>query len=202
MGKLTLMQDNTPLREMLGKLIRDVSHFNLLFYNTNTKGADGYLTLPDSIGNDIVPAASLKDAEKLKLNGYANGAAIGVSSLVRLENGTFGHMKQLDIDETPAHPQAFMKSLENIIGTLLDPNLSCPGAEGYLVNSGSDIHYYGSELMSTREWHSWLDRAERLKSVDKKWIELSRKREYSALRINATKEKPAVPEVFCRFSYK
>lgn len=202
MGKITLTGDNTPVREMLQNLNGNVSHFNLVFYDTCKVSPNNYAAIPDSRGNDIISASSLSEAEKLGLGGYAAGAAVGISSLVRLKNGTFGHMRQLDIDESLGSPNQFIWTLEKIIETMLEGSKVTPRAEGYLVNSGSGIHYYESGLMTQREWTSWLERAERLKSVDKNWIDLSRKRGYSALRINATKEKTSDPAVFCKFSYE
>ena len=200
MGKITLTQDNTPLRQMISGLDEGISHFNLLFYNTDKPPLGSYGT-SDTVGTDIIPARELVNAENFKPIGYTD-LAIGVSSSVRMKSGRFYHLKQLDIDQNLGSPTTFINTIEKIVDGMRGNHEVGSRVEGFLVNSGSGIHYYESGLLTEKGWQAWIEKAQNVKEVDTTWTNLSSTRGFSTLRISATKQKPVSPVVFCRFSYK
>jgi len=206
MARLILSEDNTELRKAVTEVSRDsthkdISHFNLLFYNTQPVAEDGYTRYNPMITynlTEIVPAADFQSIDFDKLTQGDKNRAIGISSLVRLSDGKVRHIKQLDIDNQFS-VSSFFKSVSDI-AIKMAGNYREKNCRGYLVNSGSGYHYYEEGLLEQSQWQEWIENAKKSGLVDKKWINLSLQREYSVLRINSTTQKPSAPVVLCKFA--
>lgn len=179
MSNLVIKPTNKNLMEILGEVSKNITHFNLVFYDTKLNFYD----TSNSLGTDIIPYPKLKDFLENQKKG---NKAIALSSLVRLKNGYFAHLKQLDMDWKEYGLRELIEKIEKI---------DLPG--GNLLDSGKGYHFYGKELMTQKEWENWIMNAENSGEVDEKWIDLCRERNYSCLRISSTKEKPFIPLPFC-----
>jgi len=201
MARLTLFEDNLELRKMITELNGGISHFNLLFYDTTPVAKDDYTSHNPMITyklTEIVPAADFQSINFDKLTQGDKNRAVGISSLVRLSDGKFRHMKQLDIDQQfPV--SSFFKSVSDI-AVKMARSYRKENCRGYLVNSGSGYHYYERGLLNQPQWEEWMKDAESMGLVDKNWVDLGRKREYSVLRLNSTTQKPSAPVVLCKFA--
>jgi len=202
MVNLTLYEDNTELKTMIPLLSSDkTSHFNLIFYDTCSTEGDynrHYPVNPHDNPTKILPTADFRTVDFNNLTEGRKNLAVGLSSLVRLQDGRFRHMKQLDID-TQFSVSSFLKSVSDITAGMKG-SYSVGSCGGYLVNSGSGYHYYEKGLLNQSQWEEWMENAKKSGLIDKKWIMLSQQREYSVLRLNSTTQKPFTPVVLCKFS--
>ena len=203
---LTLIKSDLPLKQMLTDLNPSVSHFNILNYLTRDLNNEDYSQLPTETGNAIV---SVEELDKVITKNPMGRDAMGVSSIVRTKDSRFYHMKQLDIDQGLGNPMDFMGNMERLVGGMNGDYRAGIGSQGkehikttgYIVNSGSGVHYYERGLLDEKGWAEWLENSRRMTEfVDSKWIELSAKRGFSTLRISSTKHKPYLPAVICKFS--
>ena len=176
-------QIDKDLGSMIERLLENssVTHLNLISY----KPEGGYFRkLP--IYAELIEVSKIKNLDKIP---NKNQSRVGLSSLVRLSNGSVAHIKQLDLDWEIQDMGGFFQKIKNLkLGEEI----------GYLVESGKGYHYYGEGLLTPEGWIDWMKKAENSGEVDKDWITCSKERGYSVLRINTTEEKPIRPKPICR----
>ncbi len=175
------------IEELLGA--ESVTHLNIAYYEQGKQEKDcSDCSNTKPLSTKLVEFSKIKELDKLP---NKDDVKIGLSSLVRLDNGYIAHIKQLDLDWNNNDLDFILKNIKKL-------NLE---GEGYLVNSGRGYHYYGKGLLSPEEWKEWMNEAEKSEEVDREWIRLSRERKYSVLRINSTEDKPIKPKPICELSF-
>jgi hypothetical protein len=210
MGKVTIRSEDQSVRSLIGEIakVQGITHLNLIRYPTNCeRGFDygysgrGYpqndIPTPDLISlNDFI------ESDFKKIMGVTESTGLGLCSLVRLKTGLPAHLIQLDIDSAPKEFPLFMKKLESI-AKLINVK-SREGIVGYVAQSGSGYHIYGTSLLDDLQWRKFNESLKEGNEfgVDPIWAtNLSLKRGCSVLRLNSTKQKPLEPSIFLSLSY-
>jgi len=119
--------------------------------------------------------------------GLPSGELVGVASDVRLAGGRAGQIPMMDfMCPASAHNQA---TLTRLLKEL-------PQSRGYLLDSGRSYHYYGSQVLSEREWHVFLGKCLLMSGfVDDRYIGHQLVDGHCVLRLSAGKLKTSVPRV-------
>ena len=113
-----------------------------------------------------------------------------VSSEVRLNDGSSGHLAMLDF-HVPASPSALAQAVQ--IGRAI-------GSAGWILESGHSYHYYGKSLLAPRELVEFLGRALMFAPItDRGWIAHQLVAGACSLRTGAHPSKVGVPVVVEEF---
>ena len=179
-----------PLKKLiLGVIERNsVSHVNIVRYATNDN--TGFYETPrlEPLNVDLLGVEEFSKIDFTKASKNPS-EVIALSSLVRLNDGRFSHLKQLDLDQQPMNGRGFITLAEKVIETV---------PKGYLISSGSGYHFLGEGILTDLGWHNWMKIMEGHKDLcDYQWLQMSISRGYSTLRLNATKEKTISPSPLC-----
>lgn len=117
-----------------------------------------------------------------------HGWMLGVTSRITLKNGAIRHIPQIDF--------ACSCSSRNLRRSRECVRRFARRKDGYILASGRSYHYYGTSLLTEREWEVFIgscilcNAAEGGAVVDTRWFAYSMRRGFSNLRVTASKSKP------------
>ena len=121
--------------------------------------------------------------------------ALGLTSRVKLRNGEYRHIPQIDFacPQSSKHTGRVLECLRRFVKV----------RPGFLLASGRSYHYYGLSLLDQRQWEIFIGNCllcnptDKKSVVDARWFAYSMRRGYSNLRITASDSKPE-PRVLTR----
>ena len=150
----------------------------------------GQLQLHDASGRKLSEVrrgdvTAVRELVRETLDG--SNAALGIVSKVRTVNGLTMHIPMMDlrIEVSEANQAEVVEILRTI----------SPG-RGVLLASGDSYHFYSIDLLSEREWVTFMGRSLLLSPwVDERYIAHRLIDGFSVLRLTTTQSKPSVPFV-------
>lgn len=127
------------------------------------------------------------DGLKKIIEGLSEKQVLAVTSKVKLQNTeSILHIPMIDFkcDVSPANLERVQEFLKKI------------GQEGIILLSGKSYHYYGIELLSNREWLTFLGKCLLFRDfVDSRFVGHRLIDGYTALRISKERTRPELPKV-------
>ncbi|MEI7718913.1 MAG: hypothetical protein WCI72_03510 [archaeon] len=200
----TFVPENGTVLDVLEKIAatNHISHFNVLGYthiaqtdyspeggeiNFNTPIKANLLADRDYIGSQITAVENSRDKY------------IAVSSLVRLNDSKPAHIFQLDYDQSLSLENLgqFVAKLEAVSKM---GNIFRQVSPLYLFLSGGGYHAYGG-VVKYEDFQEGLVYLRQSGIVDPKWIDLSRARGFSDLRISKNQSKRQIPSLIGKVTW-
>lgn len=175
------------LRQRL--ITQDVTHVNIERYIPLDDDSFG---TKDNRGQPKL--VRLRNFKHKKFGEYQEGDHVaGLCSLVRQKQMGNGHLPQLETDWKLDHKGEFDLYVPGIA------ELFPSKQDVYVVATDRGYHFYGTQILSQKEWVSFLDLAYRSPIIDKEHVRSSLERGFSTLRINSNPKKPHNPTLIGKF---
>ena len=188
---LELVQHIARRNTRVSKLALWLYHYVPLQVNENPINQLRWIK-KDSLNESCIEKLQAKLQEQIQ---------IGIWSKVKLENNKYGHIPMMDFE--------LNKSARNL-AILIERLRKCGISDGWILETGDSYHYYGSRILSEREWIDFMakmlltsivhtrDNIEQV--ADPRYIGHSLRRGGCVLRLTTRADKTHKPTVV--FSFK